>query len=148
MNTLNFLPIEIKETRFRKRKVLFNVILGLLVMINIILFSHAIYEIEKIKKETKKVSLHKDKVITVNAPIQNTDTLVFFQQTINRNFNYDAININKNKITIKFGIKDKNEFIEYVNKIEKNKECKIEYLVAPYHENEEYKFDVCLEVLK
>ncbi len=148
MNKVNFLPIEIKETGFRRRKILFNVMLFLLVMINLILLSHVFYEIEKIKKDTRKVSIYKDKIIKVNTVIPENNALVFFQHSINNNFNYDAVNINKNKITIKFNLKDKNEFIDYVNKIEKNKECKIEYLVAPYHENENYKFDVCLEVLK
>ena len=148
MNTVNFLPSEIREAGFRKRKILFNVILGLLVMTNIVLFSHTIHDIKKTKKETKKASHYNDKVISVNAPVQKNDALVFFQQNIDNNFNYDAININKNKLAIKFSIKNNSEFIEYVNKIEENKECKIEYLVAPYQENEDYKFDVGLEVLQ
>lgn len=146
MSNINFLPIEYKEKVFLKKKVVLNLTIGLLVCANIFLSINSFSKQYKIYSSSKEVFSQRDKLTDVNIEKPNIKALNFFEKNIYGNFNYEAVTINCDKLIVRFIINDNNDFANCVNKIESMKNCQIEYLVAPYKENNTYKFEMNIEV--
>ena len=142
MRDVNFLPHEIKEKIFKRKRNLINYSIAFIVLINMGITLHILQGINEI-------NLAKKRDIKVESQVFNnekSDVLDFFKENIENHYLYDSVIVKEANLNLKIIIKDKYEFASCVEDLEKIKKCTIEYLVAPYEENSITKFEVGLKV--
>lgn len=144
MREENFLPYELKDKRFKRRRYIINYSIILIFIINCFLALHIYYGIYKINYEKKPNEVGIQVFNNINK--EKSGVLDFFQENIVDHFLYEEANLKESTLSLKIIIRDKDEFSKYVKDLEKIKKSNIEYLIAPYEDNDVIKFEVGLEV--
>ena len=145
MREPNFLPHEIKDRIFKKKENFLKYSIFFLLMCNIFIILHIFYGVYEINLKNKMVINVQSKVFE-DSYEGKVDVLDFFKKNIIGHFLFEEANIKGSTLNLKIIINNKNEFSKCVKDLEKIKECNIQYLTAPYEENDFVKFEVALEV--
>ena len=145
MREPNFLPYDIKDKMFKKKKKIINYSMSFILICDIFLVFHIFYNVQEINLKNKMTINVQSKVFD-DSNEEKTDGLDFFQENIVGHFLFEVANLKESTLNLKIIIKNKDEFSKLVKDLEKLKKCDIQYLTAPYEENDQVKFEVGLEV--
>ena len=148
MKDINFLPHEIKDIKFNKKKNYINYSIVFMLIINICVVLHIFKGINEINYKKKIKPNNEIEVFNNNNYKKKDYVLEFFKENIIDNFSIEEVKLNGSTLSLQIVIKDENEFSKLVKELETIKKCSIQYLVAPYLEENQKKFEVGLEVEK
>lgn len=146
MEKINFLPNSVKEKKYRKKEsvvIIISILLSILIAVTIIHIEHTRKTLVTVKENVK--TLNKPKVVKIEDKA-NEKVIKFYEDNLGYLADYDAINIYKNKISIKYTILNDDEFTEKIMIFEHMKNAVIDYIVAPYSQADKYMFEIGLDV--
>jgi len=148
MKDVNFLPHEIKDIKFSKKKNYINYSIVFMLIINICVALHIYKGINEINLKKKTQSKNEIQVFKNNNYNEKDYVLDFFKVNIVDHFSIKRANLKGSTLSLQIVIKNENEFSNIVKELETIKKCNIQYLVAPYQEENQKKFEIGIEVEK
>lgn len=152
---MNFLPNWYIKFRYKKINFIFKVIILIFIIVDTLLMVEYYIknaEIKNIKQQIEINNRLRSEEIRQMTKINKDETynsLVYFlniKSNINNKVTFNNVVIHSKNLNFDASVNDVDDYIYFVQFIEKNNNCKILDLGMPYKKNNLYKFNMILEV--